>query len=84
MEHTLSKSCHPHAFAHFDVGRSMFDVGRSQKQDTRKNVYVHRKECKGMERAKGFEPSTATLARWSSTTELRSQSAKKTGRIIAG
>ena len=25
-----------------------------------------------MERAKGFEPSTATLARWSSTTELRS------------
>jgi hypothetical protein len=26
----------------------------------------------GMERAKGFEPSTATLARWSSTTELRS------------
>jgi hypothetical protein len=27
-----------------------------------------------MERAKGFEPSTATLARWSSTTELRSLS----------
>ncbi len=25
-----------------------------------------------LERAKGFEPSTATLARWSSTTELRS------------
>ncbi len=31
MEHTLPKSCHPHAIAHFDVGRSMFDVGRSQK-----------------------------------------------------
>ncbi len=27
---------------------------------------------KKMERAKGFEPSTTTLARWSSTTELRS------------
>lgn len=25
-----------------------------------------------MERAKGFEPSTSTLARWSSTTELSS------------
>jgi hypothetical protein len=31
-----------------------------------------------MERAKGFEPSTATLARWSSTTELRSLSKKRT------
>ena len=31
---------------------------------------------KKLERAKGFEPSAATLARWSSTTELRSLSQK--------
>jgi hypothetical protein len=30
-----------------------------------------------LERAKGFEPSTSTLARWSSTTELRSLFSRK-------
>ncbi len=44
MEHTLPKSCHPHAFAHFDVGRSMFDVGCSQKREPGKNVAADRKE----------------------------------------
>ncbi len=38
VEHTLPKSCHPHAFAHFDVGRSMFDVGRSQKRVAPRDV----------------------------------------------
>ncbi len=37
MEHTLPESSHPHAFAHFDVGRS-------QKREPSKNVAAHRKE----------------------------------------
>ncbi len=54
MEHTLSKSCQPHVFAHFDVGRSMFDVGSSQKQDTHKNVYIYGKVSKGSMRVLGM------------------------------
>ena len=34
-----------------------------------------------MERAMGFEPTTTTLARWSSTTELRSPLTKNKKRL---
>ena len=44
----------------------------SRRSATRASCCAHRADLGGsMERTKGFEPSTPTLARWCSTTELR-------------
>ena len=48
------------------------DLGRVLKKFMQLELKkFHRNFFKLLERAKGFEPSTSTLARWHSTTELR-------------
>jgi hypothetical protein len=57
-------------FAPHEVGRIVVRVGRIKKKAACADALTGRPSYLFFEREKGFEPSTSTLARWHSTTEL--------------